>query len=53
MKRAAVLGRLNRVPKESANKAPTIFTIRDIKKQFDNPVTQAEYIYSLIEIEVS
>lgn len=53
MKRAAALGRLNRTPKEKLLKAPTVFTIRDIKTRFDNPVTQAEYIYSLIESEVS
>lgn len=52
VKRAAALGRLNRAPKEKALTAPTIFTIRDIKKHFDNPVMQAEYIYSLIESEV-
>ena len=52
-KRAAALGRLNRAPKEKVLKAPTVFTIRNIKKRFDNPVTQAEYIYSLIESEVS
>ena len=53
VKRAAALGRLNRTPKEKVLTAPTIFTIRDIKKHFDNPVTQAEYIYSLIDSEVS
>lgn len=53
IKRAAALGRLNRTPKEKALTAPTIFTIRDIKKHYDNPVTQAEYIYSLIDSEVS
>ncbi len=53
MKRAAALGRLNRTPKEKVLKTPTVFTIRDIKTRFDNPVTQAEYIYSLIESEVS
>lgn len=53
IKRAAALGRLNHAPKEKAHTAPTVFTIRDIKKRFDNPATQAEYIYSLIESEVS
>lgn len=53
MKRAAALGRLNRAPKKKVFKAPTVFTIWDIKTRFDNPVTQAEYIYSLIESEVS
>ena len=53
VKRAAALGRLNRTPKGKVLTAPTIFTIRDIKKHFDTPVTQAEYIYSLIDSEVS
>ena len=52
-KRAAALGRLNRTPKEKEFTAPTIFTIRDVKRHFPNPVEQAEYIYSLIESEVS
>lgn len=52
-KRAAALGRLNRTPKEKVFTAPTIFTIRDVKRHFPNPVEQAEYIYSLIESEVS
>ncbi len=53
IKRAAALGRLNRAPKEIAFKAPTVFRIRDVKRHFPNPVEQAEYIYSLIEGEVS
>lgn len=53
VKRAAALGRLNRTPKEKALTAPTIFTIRDIKRLFPNPAEQAEYIYSLIDSEVS
>ena len=52
-KRAAALGRLNRTPKEKVFTAPTIFTIRDVKRHFPNPVEQAEYIYSMIESEVS
>lgn len=52
IKRAAALGRLNRAPKEKELKAPTIFTIRDIKKHMNTPAGQAEYIYSLIESEV-
>lgn len=51
--RAAALGRLNRTPKEKVLTAPTVFTIRDIKRHFPNPAEQAEYIYSLIESEVS
>ena len=53
IKRAAALGRLNRTPKEKVFTVPTIFTIRDVKRHFPNPVEQAEYIYSRIESEVS
>jgi hypothetical protein len=49
IKRATDLGRLNRAPKETGFKAPTVFTIRDVKRHFSNPIEQAEYIYSLIE----
>lgn len=52
-KRAETLGRLNCAPKEKVLTAPTAFTLQDIKKHFDNPVKQAEYIYSLIESEVN
>lgn len=52
-KRAETLGRLNCASKEKVLTAPTVFTLQDIKKHFDNPVKQAEYIYSLIESEVS
>lgn len=52
IKRAAALGRLNRTPKEKVLTAPTVFTIRDIKKHMSSPAQQAEYIYSLIESEV-
>lgn len=51
--RAAALGILNRATKQLAIKTPTLFTIRDIEKHFVNPATQAEYIYSLIDCEVS
>ena len=53
IKRAAALGRLNRTPKDKPISIPRLFTVGKIAKHFDNPVTQAEYIYSLIESEVS
>lgn len=53
IKRAAALGRLNRVPKVKPITIPTIFTVGRIAKHFDNPAAQAEYVYSLIESEVS
>lgn len=52
-KRAAALGRLNRTPKEKPITIPRLFTVGNITKHYDNPATQAEYIYSLIESEVS
>lgn len=52
MTRAAALGRLNRTTKQKPIKTPTLFTIRDIEKHFDNPAAQAEYLYSLIDCEV-
>lgn len=51
--RAAAHVRKDRTPEGKTPIAPTVFTIRDIKKHFDNPMEQAEYIYSLIESEVS
>lgn len=53
IKRAAALGRLNRTPKEKPITIPRHFTVENITKHYDNPATQAEYIYSLIESEVS
>lgn len=53
VKRAAALGRLNKAIKQKPIKIPTLFSVRDIEKHFDNPATQAEYIYSLIDCEVS
>lgn len=50
--RAAALGRLNRTTKQKPIKTPTLFTIRDIEKHFDNPAAQAEDLYSLIDCEV-
>ena len=52
IKRAAALGRLDRKPKRKAAKIPTLFSIGDITEHYDNPATQAEYIYSLLKSEV-
>lgn len=52
-KRAASLCRMNRDTQQKTLKTPTLFTIREIKKHFANPAAQAEYMYSLINCEVS
>ena len=53
LKRATELGRLDRDKKKKPVRAQTLFRIGEIKEQYDNPATQAEYLYSLIECEVS
>ncbi|WP_303861636.1 recombinase [Alkalibaculum bacchi] len=52
MSRAEKLGRIweKKEPKESA--PPTVFSITAGNEQFDDPFKQAEYAYSLIEMEV-
>ena len=52
-KRAAALCRMNRDTQQKTLKTPTLFTIREIEKHFANPAAQAEYMYSLIDCEVS
>ncbi len=52
-KRASKLGRLNKTPSKKVIKIHTSFTIVGVKTCFDDPIMQAEYIYSLIESEVS
>lgn len=52
IKRATKLGRI-REPKEEVKKGfPTSFYINESIQQFDDPFQQAEYAYSLIEMEV-
>jgi hypothetical protein len=52
IKRADKLGRI-REPKEKAEVVfPTAFYINEVVQQFDDPFQQAEYAYSLIEMEV-
>lgn len=53
VKRAAALGRLNFTPKDNTITIPTRFSVGKIEKRYSNPVAQAEYVYSLIESEVS
>ena len=52
VKRAAALGRLDRKSKRKPPKIPTQFSIGAIKEHYDNPATQAEYVYSLLNSEV-
>ena len=52
VKRAAALGRLNRKSKRKPPKIPTQFSIGAIMEHYDNPATQAEYVYSLLNSEV-
>ena len=51
IKRAEKLGRI-REPKQSEKITyPTVFQMSKSDKQFDDPFEQAEYAYSLLEIE--
>src|SRR5699024_3827780 len=52
-KRAKKLGRLNRT-KEVESSTPCFeFTIEEVEDKYDNPIKQAEYVYSLIKEEVT
>ena len=51
-RRSVKLGRNDRFKKVPEKKAPILFRFGDITEYFDNPVKQAEYLYSLIESEV-
>lgn len=51
-RRSAKLGRNDRFKEVPEKKAPILFRFDDITEYFDNPVKQAEYLYSLIESEV-
>lgn len=53
LKRATRLGRLDKAAPFKPITIPTGFTIGTIKERFDDPIKQAEYLYSLIESEVS
>lgn len=52
-KRAKKLGRLNRKKKEERFQPSYEFFITEIEKEYDNPIKQAEYVYSLIQSEVT
>lgn len=51
-RRSAKLGRNDRFKETPEKKVPVLFRIGDITEYYDNPVKQAEYLYSLIESEV-
>lgn len=51
-RRATKLGRDNLYKAPALKKPPTVFRLGDITEHFDNPIRQAEYLYSLIESEV-
>lgn len=52
IKRAIKLGRIREPKEEVVINFPTTFYINELTQQFDDPFQQAEYAYSLIEIEV-
>jgi len=52
IKRAEELGRIREAKKEKEIAYPTAFYIKEATQQFDDPFQQAEYTYSLIEMEV-
>ena len=51
-KRSTKLGRNNRYNAPKVKRPPTAFRLGDITENCDNPIRQAEYLYSLIESEV-
>ena len=51
--RAEKLGRIWENKEIKASPAPTMFSIAKGNEQFDDPFKQAEYAYSLIEMEVN
>jgi hypothetical protein len=52
IKRAAKLGRIRKPREEVEINFPIGFYINEAIQQFDDPFQQAEYAYSLIEMEV-
>ena len=52
-KRSTQLGRNDRYIAPTAKKPPTAFRLGDITENYENPIRQAEYLYSLIESEVN
>lgn len=53
LERAAKLGRLNRKKNEKLEAPPISFRMAAAKNHYEDPRLQAEYLYSLIESEVS
>ena len=51
-KRSTHLGRNDRYIAPIIKRSPTAFQLGDITENYENPVRQAEYLYSLIESEV-
>lgn len=51
-KRSSKLGREDRYKASPVKKPPTSFRLSDVTENYDNPIRQAEYLYSLIESEV-
>lgn len=51
-KRSTQLGRNGRYIAPIIKRPPTAFRLGDITENYENPVRQAEYLYSLIESEV-
>ncbi|MEA4830608.1 MAG: recombinase [Enterococcus thailandicus] len=52
MNRAEKLGRIWEKEEIKESTAPTAFSIAETNEQFDDPFKQAEYAYSLIQMEV-
>ena len=50
-RRAAALGRNNKQTQMRKLQIPTHFHMGEVTALYDNPVKQAEYLYSLIESE--
>ncbi|MFP3153367.1 recombinase family protein [Lachnospiraceae bacterium ZAX-1] len=50
--RAKKLGRTNKVGRKKEIKIPLNFSLKPVKNHYDDPFTQAEYLYSLIKSEV-
>lgn len=53
LRRAKMLGRIYEPKEAEAFIFPTTFRINESTQTFEDPFRQAEYIYSLIELEVS
>lgn len=53
VKRAGKLGRIREPKEEPEAIYPTSFYIKESTQQYEDPFQQAEYAYSLIEIEVN